>query len=168
MLVSSQCNRAAVSPPAPLLPVFAPLLAVPRCVPAKRPCRGNAPALGTAPEPDLCVYGNTERGMGQTLPACLITEFLPGIFALVIRHFPHFVNNMIDLSHKRNYYHQHGSDCRGSDRPKDTASLVLAKLSFSSWGLAETPGGMLRNWSKEMKAKWMIFVSLAEYSGCRL
>lgn len=97
MLVSSQCNRAAVSPPAPLLPVFAPLLAVPRCVPAKRPCRGNAPALGTAPEPDLCVYGNTERGMGQTLPACLITEFLPGIFALVIRHFPHFVNNMISV-----------------------------------------------------------------------
>lgn len=36
--------------------------------------------------------------------------------------------------------------------------LGLAMLSFSSWGLAGTPRGMLRNWSKEMKGKWMRFV----------
>lgn len=37
--------------------------------------------------------------------------------------------------------------------------LGLTMLSFSSWGLAETPRGiMLRNWSKEMKGKWMRFV----------
>lgn len=36
--------------------------------------------------------------------------------------------------------------------------LGLTMLSFSSQGLAEIPRGMLRNWSEEMKGKWMRFV----------
>lgn len=38
--------------------------------------------------------------------------------------------------------------------------LGLTVLSFSSQGLAGTPRGMPRNWSEEMKGKWMRFVPL--------
>lgn len=52
----------------------------------------------------------------------------------------------------RSYCHQWGGIAR------EVTDLGLTMLSFSSRGLAETPGGMLRNWSREMKGKWMRFV----------